>query len=427
MRIKPELNRKLPISIILFLSLVISCIHEQRDLPLEEDQNYQQYMWAAKALDIFSIYRDRLPPDLYAFSTPEALYNYIDDYYTYFANQFNTKIILSKLLATEECGVGIRFDSTESGFVIKNVFPDAPGQRAGLHVSDTIIQIDGKRYSELSNENVESLLYGTSGTSVLVTVKRGDQEFLIEVTRSEYKSPSVFIDSIDALTAYIRLEVFLNETNTPGGSAQEFNNALKKTSWAEYTIFDLRGNPGGIINQCISILGELVPPGTQIISTSEREYDAENNDGFTKDSIYIAHGNASAASRNMIILADSLSASASEILISCIKTNRPLVKVIGDTTYGKGIGQTILLKEPDSVMASITSLQIFRTDGSSYHKTGIAPDIAVNSGDADEMALNLIAENSGLSKRRAGHFNMGGYMRNERVWKPFLIKEIQRF
>ncbi|MGE5669997.1 MAG: S41 family peptidase, partial [Fibrobacterota bacterium] len=112
---------------------------------------------------------------------------------------------------------------------------------------------------------------------------------------------------------------------------------------------------------------------------------------------YFTDGTPDLLYKKIYILCDSNSASASEIVIAGLKSSRPDSKLIGTVTYGKGVGQSILLG-PDSVQAKVTSMTIMRRDGTSYHETGIAPDILTSSKDAKSKALEII-NGSSLAKK----------------------------
>ena len=367
--------------------------------PLDNDLAREKYDFAVACLDAFFIFRDRLPADYYAFPSPEALYESVNEPWTEYFNRDYARWFISMLSTTDEVGIGIRIDSVASGYVIKEVFASSPAETAGLQARDTIIQVDNTPVAGLQRNSFTGLLQGDLGGQVVLRIKRGGNQLNKVVTRGPFSSPSVFVDTVDTSVANIILAGFFNETNIDGGSAAEFSAALEKTQWAEYTIIDLRGNGGGYINQCIDMLGHLVPRGTAVITTHERDYDFEREVSYETDTTYYSTGAGEAAGRKLFLLVDSLTASASEIMVSCLM-RREGVTVIGeDTTFGKGRGQ-VMLWGPDSVIAKVTCMVMLPADSGavSYDSVGIVPDVLSDAADAFDVALNMIEETASAKR-----------------------------
>ncbi|NLW76523.1 MAG: PDZ domain-containing protein, partial [Methanomicrobiales archaeon] len=321
-------------------SIFFSC-----DNPVSEnkpDLKKKQYYFAVNALNSYFIFRDRLPADLYAFNTPQELYESVNDPYTAFYSKEVALRILNYWMTTRVGGVGIRLDSVGIGYVIKDVFKDSPASAAGLLKGDTIVQIDGISIAGCAWDSMSAMIRGNIGEKVNLTLKRKNMQFTVQVIRGEFNSPSVFVDSLASNVSYIYLTEFLEQTNVDGGSAREFQDALQQTSWAEYTIFDLRSNGGGEIDQCIEIISEFVPSGTSVMEFTERGFNEYLSRFETNVTVYKTQRQGLALNRKFVLLSDTNTASASEILISCLKTNRPDIKVIGDHTYGKACGQVLL-------------------------------------------------------------------------------------
>lgn len=386
-----------PVSVLL-IPLVFSC--GIQPFSAEKDDIPEQYQFAAWVLKNYFIFQERLPADLYGFSSPEELYLSVNEPYTRFYTTVLAEVLRNMVNSESEvAGIGLLMDSVYNGYVIKDVFPDAPGERAGLLRRDTVIEVSGQSTAGMNWNSVQNLINGVVGTEVTLGIKRGDTTFNQKIILDIFKSPTVFVDTIDSVVAFIRLSMFIKDSNIPGGSAQEFKNALRATEWAQYTILDLRGNPGGMVNQCLEIAGEMVKTNSPVIRSQERQMDERYN-SYTFDTVYSTSGNGSAADRNLIILADNNSASASEILISCIKENRPEVILIGDTTYGKARMQ-VWADGPDRVMAIVTcGLLSPPLNGTPYDMVGIPPDIPVEPGqDAFDVALTVINGTLAKSKR----------------------------
>lgn len=379
---------KMTVALAAAISVLLTLSCELMPFGADDDGISEQYQFAAEVLDAFFIFQERLPSDLYGFSSPQALYEYVDEPYTAFYSSDIADLIRKSLSTESEAGgIGIMADSVYNGFAIKDVFPQSPGQKAGLQRRDTIVEINNKSIAGRPWRGyIDTLIGGDIGKKVTLGVKRADSTLEISVTLGLFKSPTVFVDTLDSSIAYISLSTFLSETSVPGGSAEEFRNALIETEWAEHTILDLRGNPGGMINQCFEITGELVEPGSPIILSHERRMDNAYY-VYGIDTTYTSSGTGSAAGRNLTILANRNSVSASELLISCVKSNRPEVTLIGDTTYGKARMQ-VWLDGPDEVMAIVTCGLFTPVNMDPYDMVGIIPDVTV---EPDQDALDVAA------------------------------------
>ncbi len=368
----------------------------------------RQYEFAAELLDAFLIFRDRLPSDLYGFDTPEDLYESAGDRFTFYLDSEASKPMRG-MLSTDNYGIGILIDTVQGIFYLKRVFPDAPGARAGLQDLDTIVTVGTVQVTGLTVEELMGLLRGENGSGVVIGIKRGEELRNFTIVRGPYRAPSVFVDLIDSSTAMITLTGFFENTCRPGGSSAEFTSALEETDAQKTAILDLRGNGGGLVWQCFEILGTLVPQGTPMIRSSLRNIDPETGKPYCVDTVFLAEGSGIAADRTWHILVDSNTASASELLTSCLM-QRPGVTVIGDTTFGKARGQQPAWG-PDSVYAQVTCmlLEPVGTSPVSYDETGIIPDVTVGSSeDAFELAMERIHPGETVAaKRRRKHSGSG--------------------
>lgn len=230
-------------------------------------------------------------------------------------------------------------------------------------------------------------------------MKRNDSIVTIIVVLDTFLAPSVYIDTLDSTTAYIALTSFLQQTINPKGSAEEFSVALDKTSWASNTVLDLRDNRGGYLPICVSIVSQFVEQGTVIIKNVERTVNFVTLTAFTMKDSLIAGIGQKALNRKFYVLVDHYTASASEILVSCLKERRSLnVKTIGTRTYGKGSGWNLIAPTPENAGLTITSMLLLPVFSESYNLIGILPDIVIDStADALKTAMQYIHP-SGLSK-----------------------------
>jgi carboxyl-terminal processing protease len=370
-----------------------------------EPEKKSDYEFAASVLDAYFIFQNQLPVDLYAYPSPESLYASVNEPWTEYYNK-EKAAILRKMLSTVTAGIGIRLDSARNGFVIIDVFVNTPAQKAGLLKKDTIVSVNTTSCVGVDFSTLHDLLQGEQGTSVTLGIRRGSQLLEITITRDVFLAPSVFTDSLDSVTVSIRINSFFTKTSTVGGTEVEFRNALESSKWAKNLIIDIRGNGGGEINQCVAVAGYLVPAETPMVYFHERFYDELRNVVYTRDTLYKTTGTGYYSNRNLYVLVDKNTASASEMLVLCLKqkTGTGIVKLIGTKTYGKGRGQIVAVG-PDSVMAKVTYATILPVSAPVYDLVGIEPDISVQTGDARDVALGII--HSGRANKRFSRLSTG--------------------
>jgi carboxyl-terminal processing protease len=385
----------------------------------------EEFNFCWEALSLFFIYQERLPADPNVYATPADLYKSVNDAYTRYFDPTQA-LQLKQLLTTRTGGIGIRVDTARGRYVVQQVFKNSPGERAGLHVGDTLMKAGTISLSGLSRSDFSLVMQGDLGTQLTLEVKRLDATLTIKVILGEYLAPSVFTDTLDSVTAYILLTEFSDSTENPLGSSAEFSDALDKTAWAKYTVLDLRDNPGGDLQQCLGIVSQFVPKDTAIIKQKRRDYNDATGTATTIDTVMKATAGQKALHRTFAVLVDSMTASASEVLVSCLKERRASnVKIIGGLTYGKGSGWTMFDTQKKGLV-TITLLLITPMVNLSYNHIGIVPDISIGPGsDAEQIALNEI-HGGGLGKTM-GYFSRLTRIRalraemRPRFWYPMCV------
>jgi carboxyl-terminal processing protease len=269
-------------------------------------------------------------------------------------------------------GIGAFVRETEDGlFEIVRPIPDQPADLVGLLPGDIVIAVDGESVSDLSFDEVILRVRGPRGTDVTLSIVREGVEEPIEftITRVRFEIATVESEMLEGNIAYIKLTTF-DQTATEKTVA-----ALQTMldQGAESVIFDLRDNPGGFLNQSISIADLFL---TESVVLYER-----NNSGL--DQVFRADNGDLGEGLPLVVLVNGGSASASEIVAGAIKDNGRAV-IIGDVSFGKGSVQQVYQLSDGSEMR-VTIARWYTPSNATIDKEGVTPDIIVEMAfDAEE-------------------------------------------
>ena len=265
---------------------------------------------------------------------------------------------------------GLGIEITMEDGVVKVVSPidDTPAANAGMRSGDLIIGINGESIRGLSINDAVSQLRGSVGSKVVITVVRDKKDpFEIEIIRDVIKIKSVRHNIIKNI-GYVRLTTF-SDTTTSG--LEKSVDEIKKNLGEKFQglILDLRNNPGGLLNQSISVTDAFLNQG-EIVSTQGRK-DDDTSRIFSKkgDIIY---------GKPMIVLINSGSASASEIVAGALKDHSRAI-IVGTRSFGKGSVQSIIPLSGNGAMR-LTTARYYTPSGISIQAKGIEPDIIVEAG-----------------------------------------------
>ncbi|MCD8180124.1 MAG: S41 family peptidase [Firmicutes bacterium] len=246
-------------------------------------------------------------------------------------------------------------------------FEGSPAYDAGVLPGDILKAVDGVEYDgDSMSDAVNSIKNGKEGTSVNITLIRGEEELNIDIERGDISSDSVNAEMLEDDIGYIRITSFNMESeNGEHSTYSEFSEKFYELKDEGMTrlIIDLRDNPGGVLSEVCDIADMLLPEGTITYTedkNGEREYyssDAECED------------------IPIVILINGNSASASEVLTGALK-DYGRATVIGTTSYGKGIVQKVYTFYDGSGI-SFTTSKYYTPNGICIHEVGIEPDITV--------------------------------------------------
>ena len=227
-------------------------------------------------------------------------------------------------------GIGMQIQSQDGLITVTTVFSGTPGQQGGVQTGDRILMVDTTAVTGMRIEDVSARLTGPAGTKVNVTFGRAGVPEPIKVTftRAVIKVPAVpYAVMLDNSVGYLVLQRF-NEN-----AAQQVENAIEslQAKGAKSFVLDVRGNPGGSLDQSLEIGNLFLKPGTEIASVRHR--------GKTPE-VYRANRQSIIDSSSVVVLVDQYSASASEIVAGALQ-DQDRALVVGQSSYGKGLVQTL--------------------------------------------------------------------------------------
>lgn len=276
---------------------------------------------------------------------------------------------LNTSIASKITGIGVNIFSNAGKITILNVIEGTPAYSVGLKNGDIIYSVNKKEVSGMTIADVAGLVRGPENSMVEVTVLRDNKKLTKNIKRKEIKIKTVK-SSIDKNIGYIQIMSFIGST-----TSNEFLEALEKTEKTDGLILDLRGNPGGLLPNAVFIANLFIPEG-KIVSVVGRN-------GFKQD--LSAQKTNFTVNKPVVVLIDHSSASASEILSGALKDYKK-AKLVGTTTYGKGMVQEVLAL-PNETGLNLTIAKYLTPNGTDINKKGISPDVNV------ELTLDDLKKN----------------------------------
>lgn len=261
-------------------------------------------------------------------------------------------------------GVGMAVQLTDDGDIeVIRVYEGSPAEAAGLLSQDRIVQVDGV---PVSGENGQTLneavqrIQGEDGTTVRLTVLRDGETLELDIVRSEVSISYVDYEIINGNIGYVNIAQFT------GNDVTGFQEAVEafKSAGVSGIVVDLRNNPGGLLTDVVQIADMVLPEG--LVTYVEDRHG--NRQEETSDAEYW--------DIPMVVLVNGMSASASELFTAAIQ-DYDRGTVVGTTTFGKGIVQTLITFSDDGAGMQLTTASYYSPNGRSIHQTGVEPDVTV--------------------------------------------------
>jgi carboxyl-terminal processing protease len=287
----------------------------------------------AKQIEIFTTlfkelnknYVDETNPGDLMDKAIKGMLNSLDPYTVYFNEQ---DVVSFKINNTGEyTGIGALLTRKEGRLIVKEQYKNFPADKAGLKAGDEITQVGDILLSDF-RDDASALFKGAKNTKIDIKYIRQGKTYTTQIVRDEVEIKSVpFFGKIDAETGYIVLSHFNNKASVETKMALE----QLKNEGATRIVLDLRGNPGGLLNEAVNICNLFVPKNEIIVTTKSKTEKYNNTYKTTREPVD--------TEIPLIIIVNGKSASASEIVSGALQDLDRAV-VLGSRSFGKGLVQT---------------------------------------------------------------------------------------
>jgi carboxyl-terminal processing protease len=324
---------------------------------------------------------ERIDDQKALYGAMKGVVEHLDDPYSEFLDPDDRRRF-DESLEGEFSGVGIELSIVDNVITVITPLVGTPAEAAGVEAGDQILNIDGESTEGMTLTEAALRIRGEIGTTVTLTVRHEDGSIedipivratiVLEPVESELRA--------DGTIGYIRLYRFEQDTTT------ELDAALVSFDLDRLTgfILDLRNNPGGLLNEAISVSSRFVDEGVLLIT----------QDRLSDEKEYYARGNR-IPNIPLAVLINRGSASASEITAGAIRDNDMGI-LIGEPSFGKGVYQQ-LIEFPDGSALKITAGEYFTPDRKIVNGVGLTPDILVEEGqDPVDVAIEWIRAHAGI-------------------------------
>ncbi|HLJ59046.1 MAG TPA: S41 family peptidase [bacterium] len=272
-------------------------------------------------------------------------------------------------------GIGIELLARNGSFYVSEVYPDSPASVAGVRTFDRVVAVDGQATSGLADDAVSAMVRGAAGSSVVLTVDRPGQTGSIDlrVTRAPIHVPRVTSRMLDDGIGYVKIYEFVQGT---GAAFREAIFGLRR-SGMRAMVLDLRGNPGGLVDELRDVSAALLPqrsPFIRLRTRSGRDMLLETSDPPIVP-----------ATTPLVVLVDEGTGSAAELLTAALQEQSRAVVTGARTAGAVEIGITVDL--PEGAGMAITVARVWSGHGARLEGHGVTPD--------DPEALSTDAMNLG--------------------------------
>lgn len=291
-----------------------------------------------------------------------------DPYAEYYSSSEYQKLLDEQSGDAVGIGVLLQEDSSGDYAAVVQVYPDSPAESAGLQPGDLILEVDGSSVRGMELEEVSDALIGEKGTAVSLVYRRNGSDSTAEITRRQYSQSSVTYQVVDGDIGYLRISSF--EENTPSQLNDALNNL--QAQQVRGLVLDVRDNAGGDTGSCTECLDQLLPEGVlgyTRTGSSQRQILATSDD--------------SEIDLPMAVLVNENTSSMAELFAVAIG-DYDKGDLVGTTTYGKGVLQTLYPLDDGSAVR-ITTAYFDPPASENFDGVGLTPDYEVSLG-RDQLA-----------------------------------------
>jgi len=342
---------------------VLSVVNKEPTIQTTADFDSFWKVW--NILNDKSIYVSKTSDQTRVWGAVKGLASSMGDPYTVFFSPEENKLFNDEIKGSFG-GIGAEVGIKDGVLTVIAPLKDSPAWNAGVKTGDRILKIDKTTTNDMTSDKAISLIRGPKGSVVTLTVLRQGENKTREfkITRDEINIPTIDTEQRSDGIFVIKLYSF------SANSTSLFREALNKfiASGSHKLILDLRGNPGGYLDAAVNIGSWFIDEGKVIVG--------EDFGSARKQIFYRSHGpRLFTDNLDFVVLVDSGSASASEILAGALKEHK-IATLIGDTTFGKGSVQE-LVKVTEDTSLKVTIAHWLTPNGISISLKGLEPNIKV--------------------------------------------------
>jgi carboxyl-terminal processing protease len=306
-------------------------------------------------------------------------------------------------------GLGIVISIREQQLTIMRPMPDTPAGRSGLKRLDRIIKINNESTLNMPLDDAVKRLRGKPGSKVTIWVHREGKDGwkgarAFELEREEISIDSVEYRPLEPGVGYIQIKQFQSSTSD---ELDEALSELKKNGPPKGLVLDLRGNPGGLLDQAAQVADHFLQRGAIVTTVGGTEGREEKR----------AKRLGTEPNYPLIILVNGSSASASEIVAGALK-NHDRAVLVGSTTFGKGSVQLVFSRIAGGAALKLTIAQYLTPGGISIQGVGVTPDIELDPMTIDPLEMDLYRTETRLSERDLSKSLSNGAVRHDE--RPFV-------
>jgi len=315
---------------------------------------------------LYDYYDGKISDEVLVEGAIKGMTDSLEDPYTVFMNKKEFTDFNSQTTGAYT-GLGLQVGVKENNIVVIAPFDKSPAKTAGILSGDVIQKVNGIAVTGKELEKAVAMMKGKENEAVKLTINRaGKGSFDVSVKRAKIDLVTVKGEMLEDKVGYIQLTMFDENTN----NNFEKKLAELKGKGMKSVIVDLRGNPGGLLDQCVDLTSNFVPKGNVLVSTIDKN---------KKKKEYLSKGGL-AIGMPLTVLTDEGTASASEIFAGAVRDYK-IGTLVGEKTFGKGVVQTMLYRSADGfddgTALKVTISKYYTPKGENIHHIGIKPEVPV--------------------------------------------------